>query len=98
MYHNGGLNINLNLGNQGIRAGGCCGPRGQRGPRGPQGQMMRMMQMMLQLMSRMMGNQGGGHCCAGHRPQFGGGIGGGFGMQGPGINIQMGASIRGFLG
>lgn len=97
MYHNGGLNINLNLANQGIRAGGCCGPRGGGRPRGPQGQMMQMMQMMLQLMSRMMGNQGGGHCCPQHRPQFGGGVGLP-GVGGGGFQFQMGASIRGFLG
>jgi hypothetical protein len=94
--HYGGNNININFGNQGIAPGGCYG--GPRGPRGPQGQMMRMMQMMMQLMSRMMGggHQNGGCCCRQSHPNFGAGFGGGF--QGPGININMGASIRGFLG
>ena len=60
--------------------------------------LMSMMQMMMQLMSRMMGggHQNGGCCCRQSHPNFGAGFGGGF--QGPGININMGASIRGFLG
>ena len=97
MYHNGGNNLNINFGNQGIAPGGCYGPGQGRGPRGPQGQMMRMMRMMMQMMSRMMGgSQQGGGCCPQSNPNFGSGFGGGF--QGPGVNFQMGASIRGFLG
>lgn len=102
MYHQSGLNVNLNFGNQGIRAGGCHRPGpfgGPRGPRGPQGQMMRMMQMMLQLMSRMMGQGQQGHnhhCCPHSRPSFGTGMP--FPGGGAGIQFNAGASIRGFLG
>ena len=95
--HPGGLNINLNYGNQGMN--GCQGQygHGPRGPQGPQGQMMRMMQMMMEMMSRMMGGQQPGQgcgCCPNSRPNFGGGNP----FQQGGININMGASIRGFLG
>ena len=93
MFHQPGLNINLNFGNQGIRRGGCAGHGGRAN--GPQGQMLRMMQMMLQLMARMMGQGQGGHCCSHGRPNFGSG----FPAPGQGgVQFHAGASIRAFLG
>jgi hypothetical protein len=98
MHFNGGSNVNINFGNQGIAPGGCYGPGHGRGPRGPRGQMMRMMQMMMQMMSQMGGGQQGGCCCQQGRPNFGSGFGQGGGFHGGGINLQIGGSIRGFLG
>ena len=87
--HNSGLTINIGN-NHGIRAGGC---QGQHGPQGPQASMMRMMQSMLSMMSQMMGGgpQQGGACCPHHSPNFGHG-------NAPGININLGSNIQGFLG
>jgi len=92
MFAQGGLNLNLNFGNQGIQ-----GPHGHHGPRGPRGggrQMRRMMRQMQQMMQQMTGQGQGQCCCNGNRPSFGQGQC----QQQGGLNFHMGASIQGFLG
>lgn len=100
MCNNGGINLNLNFGNNGI--GGLPGQFGCQ-PKPPckkkGGPFARIKQKLQQMLSRLTGGCKGQQnhaCCPNNRPNFG--CGNGFnGAQG-GINIHMGASLQGFLG